>query len=127
MLDERRGRLTRDGIRIYETVDFAGMRHAGEVAAAILDDIAPHVFPGQTTGEIDRIITGGLKFALTADPASPINLPDGSSMDNIIHPSWFVLLGPDGDVTSLYRPSDAMNMEVLLEDVRRLVKTLPTK
>jgi methionyl aminopeptidase len=57
MLDERRGRLTRDGIRIYETVDFAGMRHAGEVAAAILDDIAPHVFPGQTTGEIDRIIT----------------------------------------------------------------------
>lgn len=77
--------------------------------------------------EIDRIITGGLKFALTADPASPINLPDGSSMDNIIHPSWFVLLGPDVEVRSLYRPEDAMNMEVLLGDVRRLVKTLPAK
>jgi methionyl aminopeptidase len=56
-LDERRGRLTRDGIRIYETSDFAGMRRAGEVAARILDDIAPFVFPGQMTGEIDRIIT----------------------------------------------------------------------
>jgi methionyl aminopeptidase len=56
-LDERRGRLTRDGIRIYETADFAGMRRAGEVAARILDDIAPHVFPGQPTEDIDRIIT----------------------------------------------------------------------
>jgi methionyl aminopeptidase len=56
-LDERRGRLTRDGIRIYETADFAGMRRAGEIAARILDDIAPHVFPGQPTEEIDRITT----------------------------------------------------------------------
>lgn len=56
-LDERRGRLTRDGIRIYEAADFEGMRRAGRAAAAILDQIAPHVFVGQTTGEIDRIIT----------------------------------------------------------------------
>ncbi len=52
-----RGRLTRDGIRIYETEDFAGMHKAGELAARILDGIAEHVFPGQTTGEIDQIIT----------------------------------------------------------------------
>lgn len=51
------GRTTKDGIRIYEQADFAGMHAAGAVAAKILDDIAPHVFPGQTTGEIDRIIT----------------------------------------------------------------------
>ncbi|WP_176556187.1 type I methionyl aminopeptidase [Rubellimicrobium rubrum] len=56
-VDERRGRLTRDGIRIHEAADFAGMRAAGRVAAEILDDIGPHVFPGQTTGEIDRLIT----------------------------------------------------------------------
>ena len=56
-MDERRGRLTRDGIRIYEAGDFAGMRRAGAVAGSILDDIAPHVFVGQTTAEIDRIIT----------------------------------------------------------------------
>ncbi len=55
-MDESRGRLTKDGIRIYETEDFAGMHRAGAVAARILDDIAAAVFPGQTTGEIDRQI-----------------------------------------------------------------------
>jgi len=49
--------LTRDGIRIYEAADCVGMAHAGQVAATILDDIAPHVQVGQTTAEIDRIIT----------------------------------------------------------------------
>ena len=56
-MKEHRGRLTKDGIRIYEQADFAGMHAAGTLAARILDDIAEHVFPGQTTGEIDRIIT----------------------------------------------------------------------
>ncbi len=51
------GRLTKDGIRIYEASDFAGMHAAGRQAAEILDEIAPHIFPGQTTGEIDRLIT----------------------------------------------------------------------
>ncbi|WP_224824065.1 type I methionyl aminopeptidase [Cognatishimia sp. MH4019] len=56
-MDERKGRLTKDGIRIYQDADYAGMQAAGKLAATILDDIAPHVFVGQTTGEIDRIIT----------------------------------------------------------------------
>jgi methionyl aminopeptidase len=55
--DAHHGRLTRDGIRIHEPGDFAGMHKAGELAARILDDMAEHVFPGQTTGEIDRLIT----------------------------------------------------------------------
>ena len=33
------------------------MHKAGQLAATILDDIARHVFVGQTTAEIDRIIT----------------------------------------------------------------------
>ncbi len=56
-MKEHRGRLTKDGIRIYEQGDFAGMHAAGALAARILDDIADHVFPGQSTGEIDRLIT----------------------------------------------------------------------
>ena len=56
-MKEHRGRLTKDGIRIYEQGDFAGMHAAGALAARILDDIAQHVFPGQTTGAIDGIIT----------------------------------------------------------------------
>jgi len=50
------GRMTRDGIRIHEQADFAGMHKAGELAARILDDVAPQVVPGKTTGELDRII-----------------------------------------------------------------------
>ena len=54
---ESRGRLTKDGIRIYETSDFDGMHAAGALAASILDAMSDHVFPGQTTGRIDEIIT----------------------------------------------------------------------
>ncbi len=75
--------------------------------------------------EVDRIVTGGLKFALTDDATNPITLPDGSVMSNIIHPSWFVLIGPDVQVKSLYRPTDPVNLEVLLDDARRLARTLP--
>jgi len=53
---EHTGRITREGIRLHEPQDFAGMHKAGRVAATILDDIAEHVFPGQTTAEIDRLI-----------------------------------------------------------------------
>ncbi len=56
-MDDTRGRLTKDGIRIYEAADFAGMHVAGKLAASILDASAELVFPGQTTAEIDRRIT----------------------------------------------------------------------
>ena len=56
-LDEHRGRLTRDGIRIHEDADFAGMHRAGRLAAEILDRIAEHVVPGATTGALDQMIT----------------------------------------------------------------------
>lgn len=57
MNQESRGRLTKDGIRIYDQADFAGMHAAGAVAARILDAMSDHVFPGQTTGRIDELIT----------------------------------------------------------------------
>jgi methionyl aminopeptidase len=56
-LDQTRGRITREGIRIYDDADFAGMRAAGRCAAEILDMVVPLVVPGVTTGEIDAFIT----------------------------------------------------------------------
>ncbi|MFC2966954.1 type I methionyl aminopeptidase [Acidimangrovimonas pyrenivorans] len=56
-MDETPGRVTKDGITIHEPADFAGMHAAGRLAAEILDEIAPLVVPGATTGEIDRYIT----------------------------------------------------------------------
>jgi methionyl aminopeptidase len=55
-MSDHKGRITRDGIRIHETADFAGMHKAGALAAQILDDVAEHVFPGQTTHAIDAFI-----------------------------------------------------------------------
>ena len=57
MDDTAHGRLTRDGLRIHDPEDFAGMAKAGAFAARLLDDIAPHVVPGETTGQLDRLIT----------------------------------------------------------------------
>jgi methionyl aminopeptidase len=56
-VETNKAHLTKDGIRLYQPDDFAGMARAGALAAQILDDIAPHVLPGQSTGEIDRLIT----------------------------------------------------------------------
>ncbi|MCB1397748.1 MAG: type I methionyl aminopeptidase [Rhodobacter sp.] len=53
---DKNSRVTREGIRLHDPQDFAGMHKAGHVAAVILDDIAQHVFPGQTTGRIDQLI-----------------------------------------------------------------------
>jgi len=55
-VDDYRGRLTKDGIRIHEDADFAGMHAAGKLAAQILDIIAPLVVPGVTTEALDKAI-----------------------------------------------------------------------
>ena len=55
-MDEMRGRVTKDGIRIYEDADFVGMREAGRIAAIILDDVGAMVQPGVATSEIDDFI-----------------------------------------------------------------------
>ncbi|TCZ51564.1 type I methionyl aminopeptidase [Roseicella aquatilis] len=42
-------------ITIHTPDDFAGIRRAGQLAAETLDMITPHVRPGVTTGELDRL------------------------------------------------------------------------
>jgi methionyl aminopeptidase len=42
-------------ITIHPPEDFAGMRAAGRLAAECLDMITPHVQPGVTTAELDRL------------------------------------------------------------------------
>ena len=58
-----RGRITRDGIRIYEDADFAGMHRAGELAARILDEVAALVEPGATTEALDDFVRGRIEAA----------------------------------------------------------------
>lgn len=42
-------------IRLHGPEAFAGMRRAGRLAAEVLDALVPHMRPGVTTAEIDRI------------------------------------------------------------------------
>lgn len=62
-MDEPRGRLTKDGIRLYEPEDFEGMRRAGRLAAEILDDVSALVAPGATTAALDAFIEDRVKAA----------------------------------------------------------------
>jgi len=62
-MNEHRGRLTRDGIRIHEKADFAGMRAAGQLAAQILDEVTERVVPGCSTAELDHFITKQIEAA----------------------------------------------------------------
>ena len=62
MTDDK-GRVTKDGIRIYQASDFDGMFAAGKLAAEILDEVAPMVVPGVTTSELDRYITDRVEDA----------------------------------------------------------------
>jgi methionyl aminopeptidase len=42
-------------VPLHDAAGFVGMRRAGQLAAAVLDMIDPHVRPGASTGELDRL------------------------------------------------------------------------
>lgn len=67
---------------------------------------------------IKSIVTDGLKFELSEVENQPINLPDGTTMNNIRHPSWLALVGPRGEVLGIYRSSEPADMEALKRKAR---------
>lgn len=50
-------------IPLHDEADFAAMRRAGRVAADTLDFIAPHVRPGVSTAELDRLCEAFMREA----------------------------------------------------------------
>ena len=107
MNDQHRGRLTRDGIRIHEAADFAGMHKAGALAAAILDELADHVFVGQTTGAIDTLI----EDRVTAAGAKSATIGyKGYQHASCISVNHVVCHGIPGDKT--LKDGDILNVDV---------------
>ena len=104
---ENNGRLTKDGIRIYEPDDFAGMHRAGALAARILDDIADHVFVGQTTGAIDAEIT---RMVEAAGATSATIGYKGYQHASCISVNHVVCHGIPGDKT--LKDGDILNIDV---------------
>ncbi|MEC8370662.1 MAG: type I methionyl aminopeptidase, partial [Pseudomonadota bacterium] len=43
------------GVQLHGPEDFEGMRKSGQLAAEVLDFITPHVVPGVSTEELDRL------------------------------------------------------------------------
>ena len=50
-------------IKLHGPAAFAGMHRAGRLAAETLDMLVPHMMPGVTTAEIDRLIYGFITAA----------------------------------------------------------------
>ncbi len=63
--------------------------------------------------EVKRIVSESLMFELQDDPSRPITLADGSTMNNIMHPSRLFLVGPDRRVLSLYTFNDPQAIDAL--------------
>lgn len=56
--------VTRNGaIKLHGPEAFAGMRRAGQLCAETLDMLVPHMVPGVTTAEIDRLVFEFIKAA----------------------------------------------------------------
>jgi methionyl aminopeptidase len=107
-VDERStGRSTRDGIRLHEPEDFAGMRRAGHVVADILDAVGPLVEPGVTTGAIDDFVRGRIE-ALGVTSAT-IGYK-GYQHATCISVNHVVCHGIPGD--KLLRDGDILNIDV---------------
>ncbi len=106
-METNSGRITKDGIRIYERADYAGMHAAGALAARILDDIAAHVFAGQTTGEIDRLIT---QMVEDADATSATIGYKGYQHASCISVNHVVCHGIPGD--KKLKDGDILNIDV---------------
>lgn len=66
---------------------------------------------------VRRILTEGLLLAPPDEnPEMPINLGDGETMNNISHPSHFILVGPNAEIVSL---TNGLNREQVMSLVER--------
>ncbi len=106
-VDETRGRITKDGIRIYEAEDFAGMHVAGRLAAEILDAVAERVVPGVTTAALDAFIT---EYVEEAGAVSATIGYKGYQHASCISVNHVVCHGIPGD--KVLRDGDILNIDV---------------
>ena len=73
-------------------------------------------------GDPERIV-GGLGLLLEEDtnPENTITLMDGGTMENIIHPTRFLVFNPEGVLVGSYRGMDRGDVEQLIRDLSRVL------
>lgn len=77
-----------------------------------------------TQATIDAVLKEALGFALQPDPAQKITLPDGTQMDNIIHPTKLLLVGPDRKVLGFYESARPEDTPLLARRARQAAREL---
>lgn len=75
---------------------------------------------------IERIVRGALQFELQEEPSRRIGLPDGGTMDNIVHPGRLILVGPTLKVIGFYDPNRMDEMEALAARAQAAARGLPS-
>lgn len=100
-----------------------------EYARQLSADPTRWTFAVGPTETVYPMLEQGLKFAVGPDKnsANTITLPGGATMNNIIHPSWFVLVGPKGEVLGIYLASSPDEMASLKKRVADGAKKLGLK
>jgi methionyl aminopeptidase len=78
------GKIAAMGITIKSAAEIEAMRVAGRLAAQVLEMIAPHVQPGVTTAELDRLCN---EFIVCEQKAVPANIGYGGGPGRIPFPA----------------------------------------
>ena len=89
--------------------DIAKMRVAGSLAASVLEMIGPHVVPGVSTGELNRICHEFIVNDLDAIPA-PLNY-NGFPKSICTSPNYVVCHGIPSD-TAILKKGDIVNIDI---------------
>lgn len=77
---------------------------------------------GGEAGEVRKVAVDSLGFMMQGDPANQIRKPDGSTMDNILHPTRFLVIGPDIKVRGMYRGNEPGEVQQMVTDLRTWMK-----
>lgn len=80
-------------------------------------DFSLWTFIGSDASTVKAVVEQGLGFALEEEKGARIDLGNGESMANIIHPSKMLLVSPEGKIVGMYRGMDE-------DDVSRLIARL---
>ena len=64
-------------------------------------------------------ISQGLRFALVDDPSITVTLPGGGTMNNILHPTRLMLVGPDVTIHAMENGLEWSSVERLAKIARR--------
>jgi protein SCO1 len=73
---------------------------------------------------VESIAVKSLQFLLQPDDNVKIVLPDGSEMSNVIHPTKFILVGPDREVLGFYESSFPEDLDELARRARAAAASL---